>query len=47
MVSHQSRQFVKVNKILLSQISDYNVAIAEEILYYKTNLWLSSLLNEQ
>ena len=31
---------LRLTKILLSQIPDYNVAIAEEILYYETNLWL-------
>ena len=31
---------LRLTKMLLSQMPDYNVAIAEEILYYETNLWL-------
>ena len=31
---------LRLTKILLSQIPDYNVAIAEEMLFYETNLWL-------
>ena len=33
---------LRLTKILLYQIPDYNVAIEEEILYYETNLWLWS-----
>ena len=43
--SEETVNLVRLTKILLSQIPDYNVAIAEEIFYYEIYLWLLRAAN--